>query len=253
LTLKQQLLLGAATAVLFAGATPALAAPPLPSLWSGFYFGGNAGYSAGRSSWTYNEPGLACCGFGLPSTISGSNDLNGAIGGVQAGYNIQMGTWVWGVETDFQLSGERGSSRFNLPYDCEGTCNVIGAISTAINWFGTTRGRAGVLINPTTLVYATGGVAYGQVSASGNFLDTGCGPPCTWSFSQSAIKVGYAAGAGFEVFPSFMPNWSLKVEYLYINLGSLSGTGTNTDFGPYSWTARFTDNIGRLGLNYHFP
>jgi outer membrane immunogenic protein len=247
--LRKQLLLSAVAVGLLAEAAPALAATPVPLMWNGFYAGPNAGYSTGTSTWSYNEPGLDCCG--LPTRIWGTNSLNGAIGGFQGGYNIQVGSWVWGWETDFQFSGERGSISFNFPYDCEGACNLAGTINSEINWFGTTRGRTGVLINPTTLVYATGGFAYGRVTTSGSFSDNSCTPACTWSFSKSAINTGYAVGTGFEVFPSLFPKWSVKVEYLYINLGNLNGSGTNTDFGPYSWTAHFVDNIFRLGVNYH--
>ena len=128
------------------------------------------------------------------------------------------------------------------------------ALRSEVDWFGTVRGRVGYLITPTTFVYGTGGLAYGQVSASGSFSDTGCTPACTWSFSQTATKVGWALGAGFEGAIPTSRNWTWKVEYLHIDLGSMSGTGFDNDFfGPYSWSARFTDDILRVGLNYRFP
>jgi outer membrane immunogenic protein len=163
--------------------------------------------------------------------------------------------WVLGFETDIQASGEKGSSRFGAPYsDCEGgSCNLFGTIHSEIKWFGTARARAGWLVTPTTLVYATGGVAYGEVAAHGSIIDTGCFPTsCTWSFGGSSVNVGYVVGAGFEFFPATLPNFSIKAEYLYMDLGSLSGSGFDSDFGgTYSWSANFTDHIVRMGLNYH--
>jgi outer membrane immunogenic protein len=259
MSFKRELLASAAAVGLLAGAASASVAQPIPFSWTGFYGGVNAGYSWGDSSWSYNESGFGCCG--LPTTISGDTHLNGPIGGFQAGYNIQAGSWVWGLETDFQFSGEAGSSRFSYRYsDCEGTCRLSGIVRSEIDWFGTVRGRAGWLVTPSTLVYTTGGLAYGRVSASGNFTDDGCVPTaCTWGFSTSATNVGWVVGTGFEIFPSLSPYWSLKVEYLYMNLGSLSGTGVDPNLGGfegnnrvYSWTANFTDNIVRFGVNYHF-
>jgi outer membrane immunogenic protein len=269
--IKNQLLRSAA-AVSFATVcsltavcSPAMAAPPLPPPvpfynWTGFYIGGNAGYSWGQGAVQYNEPTLGF--FGLPTSISGSNQLNGGIGGFQAGYNWQINNlWIVGLETDIQKSSETANKTSNFPHtfnDGESTSlfNLSGTLSSKIDWFGTVRGRVGYLIIPTVFVYGTGGLAYGQVNASGTFSDSFCtpAPACTWSFNQTATKVGWALGAGFEGAIPSSRNWSWKVEYLHIDLGSLSGTGFDNDFGgPYSWSARFTDDILRVGLNYRIP
>ena len=123
-----------------------------------------------------------------------------------------------------------------------------------IEWFGTVRGRLGWLFNPTTMVYATGGLAYGRVYASGSFIDilVSCGF-CVWGFNQSPINVGWTMGGGIEgAFPN-APNWTWKIEYLYIDLGSVSGSGFDPDFGTfYTYNAKFTDNILRVGGSWHF-
>jgi outer membrane immunogenic protein len=199
----------AAVCSLTAVCSPAMAAPPLPPPvpyynWTGFYVGGNAGYSWGQGAVQYNEPAFGF--FGLPTSLSGSNQLNGGIGGFQAGYNWQINTlWIVGLETDFQFSSERASKTSNLPYtfndgESLASATLSGTLSSKIDWFGTVRGRVGYLINPTTFVYGTGGLAYGQVSASGSFSDTGCTPACTWSFSQTATKVGWALVDRFNQF-----------------------------------------------------
>jgi outer membrane immunogenic protein len=265
MNLKKQLLLGCAFGAL-AAITPALAAPPTPPPppapvynWTGWYVGGNIGYSWGHGAVTYNEPAFG--GFGLPTSFSGSNHLDGAIGGGQIGYNWQLNnSWVAGLEADLQLSDERGIRSFSNPYsfvcDTEGaTCPGVlsGTLRSQIDWFGTARARLGWLFNPTTMVYGTGGLAYGRVSASGSFTDTGCTPTCTWSFSEAKTNIGLALGAGIEGVIPNTTNWTWKVEYLYIDLGSLNGSGFDTDFGgPYVWNARFTDNILRFGLNWHY-
>jgi outer membrane immunogenic protein len=260
MSLKKKLLLSAAAIAMIAGTGSALAAPPLPNLWGGFYAGGNVGYSWGNSSLKYYDNEAASYGAGS-YPISGSSQLDGAIGGFQAGYNWQNQNWVWGVEADFQFSDESGSRSFNYPYsysdECEGPCLgtavLSGSLSSKIESFGTLRARGGFLVNPTTWIYATGGLAFGRVNASGHFVDTFDEDAETWSFSKSATNVGWVLGAGIEAFIPNLPNWTWKLEYLYIDLGSLSGSGYDSDFGgPYYWNANFTDNIIRVGVNYHW-
>jgi outer membrane immunogenic protein len=242
----------------------ALAAPPYlaPSLapysWTGFYVGGNAGYSWGSGDFTYNESAFGA--WGLPTSISTSKDLDGAIGGLQTGYNWQFGNaWVAGLETDFQWSGEKASTSFSDPYTNSFEGGVIsGNINSKLLWFGTVRGRVGVLATPAILIYTTGGLAYGRVETSGTITDTwtGLGPyTATWSFGHSETRTGWTVGGGVEGAIMNSP-WTWKVEYLYMDLGSIGGSGYESDpnfTGSYNWTTKFTDNIVRFGVNYRFP
>jgi outer membrane immunogenic protein len=246
-----------------------LKAPPMVAplySWTGFYIGANVGYSWGKARSDYYDPNFGA--FGASSFNPLSEKLDGVIGGGQIGYNWQANsTWVFGLEADIQGSGERGRSSFSDPYslgvDCDIFCSTVsGTMRAAIDWFGTVRGRAGVLATPTTLLYVTGGLAYGGVKSSGNITDAcfiGAPPACTplsWAFSNTSTKAGWTVGGGVEgVVPNSI-NWTWKIEYLYLNLGSVSGTGfeASADFGllPYSWSTRVTDNILRVGVNYHF-
>jgi outer membrane immunogenic protein len=231
-----------------------LKAPPVPVYsWTGFYVGGNVGYSWGNANWIYSDPSFS-------GTNVGSEKLDGFIGGAQIGYNWQANqTLVLGVEADIQGSAEKGSNSFSDPYFCD-SCGggaeeaVNGIVSSNIRWFGTVRGRAGVLVNPTMLLYGTGGLAYGGVSTSGTFTDTfpGCSPAiCNWAFNQSTTKLGWTVGGGVEGAIANSSNWTWKIEYLYINFGTLSGSSYGVDPLAYSWSTTVTDNILRVGLNYH--
>jgi outer membrane immunogenic protein len=283
MTFKKQLLLSTAVAVIAAvnpamSADMALKAPPPPPApvynWTGLYVGGSIGYSWGRGDATYDQSTVTTV-TSLPASFAGSQNVDGVIGGPQIGYNWQVNnTWVVGLETDFQWSGEKGSSNFNDPYsssvDCEGpTCNLSASIESKISWFGTVRGRVGVLATPTLWVYGTGGLAYGRVGVSGSITNINSiysvPPTGTWSFADSATKTGWTAGGGIEGAIPGTTAWTWKVEYLYIDFGSLSGTGLApcTTFGPpctttppgpasYNWSAKITDNILRLGVNYRF-
>ena len=141
--------------------------------WSGFYIGGNIGYSWGRS----NDTSTLTNGAGTTLfTTAGSSNLDGVVGGGQIGYNWQMQNWVWGLEADIQGTGERGS-RDDLPgrrllrRRLSARLVVPGAavpVSLTSKSTGSARfaPAVGVLVTPKVLLYATGGLAYGEVNSS---------------------------------------------------------------------------------------
>jgi len=242
------------------------APPPAPvDPWSGWYAGVNIGYSWGKASSLYYDPNFS--NFAAVNSNPLSRRLDGVIGGGQIGYNLHADkTWVLGLEADIQGSGERGTAGFSDIYSvgvgCDIYCSTVsGTMKTAIDWFGTLRGRLGVLVSPTALLYGTGGLAFGGVKVSGTVTDNcASGPPAclplSWGFGNTTTKAGWTAGGGIEgLFPN-TAYWTWKLEYLYLNLGTVRGTGYEpfADFGPlpYSWSSRVTDNILRVGASYHF-
>jgi outer membrane immunogenic protein len=144
-----------------------------------------------------------------------------------------------------------------------------------IDWFGTVRGRLGLLVGDQFLVYGTGGLAYGEVAVSGNanirtfFPDIPIPSfaPTTAGFGASKTNVGFSVGGGMEGRLSYWlpPNWTWKLEYLYLDLGSVNTRGSfasvnpsNLPFlllaltGTITTHTHFTDNIVRVGVNYQF-
>jgi outer membrane immunogenic protein len=241
-------------------ARPAYAPPPAVYNWTGGYWGGNIGYGWGDAKYdaAFNS---AILGVPLAGTgISESQKIDGVIGGLQAGYNYQFGAWVWGWETDFQWSGQKGGSTFG---GALGT--IVGPIPFTVTtdhkleWFGTARSRLGFLWGPNTLIYATGGVAYGQVkdSAIVNLAAAGGAVTAQAVATFKDVKAGWTVGAGIE--GALGNGWSAKLEYLYIDLGkteqsaaaALNVTGVGTVLAANAnQTFRTTDNIVRVGLNY---
>jgi outer membrane immunogenic protein len=240
--------------------------------WTGFYIGGNAGYSWGRSETDLSYYNTATGATIVPpagSITSGRFDMNGAIAGGQAGYNWQSGGWVGGVEGDLQWSDEKGGVRgvCAAPGPGPGAClpgvtflppGVTGsaiAFDQHLEWFGTARLRGGFLANPQTLLYVTGGLAYGSIKTSAAITNyAGNGAAVTLANSGSNTRVGWTVGAGAEWM--FARNWSAKVEYLYMDLGSFDNNyslaGLGIPFGVRT-SSDFTDHIARVGINYHFP
>jgi outer membrane immunogenic protein len=239
------------------GVRPAYAPPPAYS-WNGWYIGGNVGYSWGNAKYDANTSATAL-GVALAGTgISESQKIDGVIGGVQTGYNYQFGTWVWGWETDFQGSGQKGGSTFS-----GSLATIVGPVPLTVTtdhkltWFGTARSRLGFLWSPNVLVYGTAGVAYGQVKDTAN-LNVGAAPVTAAAVTTfKDVKAGYTVGAGVE--GALGGGWSAKLEYLYIDLGkteqtaatavNVAGVGTVLAASA-NQTFRTTDNILRVGLNY---
>lgn len=290
----KKVLLAAASFAAFAGS--ALAAdlptrkapayvPPPPPMWTGFYVGLNAGGTFGNNSapnattWNISQPaGNASILSAALLSGSGYNNGNAAfIGGGQMGYNWQvpyggMG-FVFGVEADIQGiagSGATGgrwtaanSDEFGVPVSL--LSNQQGR--STLEYLGTVRGRFGYLVTPTLLLYGTGGLAYGGLNTNvsnyqvWNAARGGQNYVIGGSGSFSNTQVGWTGGGGVEWM--FLPNWSAKVEYLYYDLGRLSGTvvnnywGTNAAAGDNgimsssNYEGRATGNVIRAGVNYH--
>ena len=229
--------------------------------WTGPYIGTNLGYSWGHGSTDGASSGTAVTSGNPPVTtpvaglLTGRADVNGFIGGGQLGYNWQRGTWLFGLEGDIQFSNERRSG----DVVCSLGVTVCPTFTRdyKLDWFGTARGRVGFLPAERILLYATGGLAYGQFSGSSlmglagtNALDFG-----QWS----SLKAGWTVGGGVEA--ALGGNWSIKFEYLYMDLGNVGGTtatniisvsGRTTTALTYVFNTRFTDNIARVGVNYKF-
>ncbi|HEY7661554.1 MAG TPA: outer membrane beta-barrel protein [Xanthobacteraceae bacterium] len=244
-------------------ARPAYAPPPPAYSWTGMYWGANIGYGWGSSKFDAALNATTLGGTALASTaISESQKIDGVIGGVQSGYNYQFGGWVWGWETDFQASGQKGGSTFAGVATVPAIALAVPYTVTTdhkLEWFGTARSRLGFLWSPNVLVYGTAGVAYGQVkdSAAINLTTAGGAVTANALATFKDWKAGWTAGAGIE--STWGGGWSWKLEYLYIDLGktehtaaaALNVTGVGTVLATTAnQTFRTTDNVVRLGLNY---
>lgn len=258
----------------------AIKAPP-PAVapaysWTGFYIGGNAGYGwkgdpavsfAPNDTLTLDN---TCVGGNCPpSALFG---INGALGGVQAGYNLQVNpNWLVGLETDFDGSKVKGTGSSDILF--AGAVPGNFQASEDVKWFGTVRARAGYLVTNKLLLYGTGGFAYSRVEENGalNFNATGvsavghgfgfnCGAGIgTNCFvgDSTRTSTGYVYGAGAEYV--LWNNVSVKAEYLYVNLGRGNAFNIVAQNGngaiPASFTATYSGvafQLARGGLNWKF-
>ncbi len=262
--------------VLFAG--PAFAeAPASPANdWSGFYIGANAGGAWGNSDATtttdcnspITPPSYFCSasGAGAANAVAvgaagtGSINASGFIGGVQAGYNFQVSSLIFGLETDFDSFHLRGSRQGASTYPvgfvvpAGGPFTVTSSFGT--DWLYTLRGRFGVQIASNLMGYATGGLAVTRLTVSSSFSDN-VAPGAVENASQSKLKTGWTAGGGLEW--ALTNNWSVKAEYLYVDFGQVAATGTITNAaapGGYSHgmstSSDLTAHVARIGVNRKF-
>jgi outer membrane immunogenic protein len=252
-------------------------AAPLQAIynWSGFYAGANIGYGWGHADADATAT-ITAIGLGLntgnnfitPGSGDASASSNGLLGGLQAGYNWQGGSWVYGLEGDFQATGQRDDGVFASTALLGATINGVVATSTVTNrttyklpWFGTARGRIGYAVD-RWLLYATGGLAFGEIRADSTIttaFSAGVGtPPPAQLVSTRDVRAGWVVGAGVET--AFATNWSVKAEYLHMDFGSIDQSFTTpavaSAFATISASgnlhARLTDDIGRIGINYKF-
>ena len=207
--------------------------------WSGYYVGGNLGAGVGRMDFTVTMPGL---------TTSTSDEIRGFVGGGQGGFNWQYGPWVAGIEADLQFSHQRNG------------VNVTGSRSpTAWTYFSTLRGRVGYAMDEW-LFYAdrrrriwrhSDGSDYDLFSAA----CTAAGPSLWDNLAGGRNLLGsnfsplWVAGVGVET--QIWDRWTGRIEYLYLQSGSISNTFAISG-GTLAVTRSVHDNVIRTGLNYHF-
>jgi outer membrane immunogenic protein len=154
-------------------------------------------------------------GYAWGSVANNPAKPSGFVGGVQAGYNWQSGSFVFGLEGDIQATGAEETFapwKFSNP------------------WFGTVRGRAGFAFN-NVMFFGTGGLAFGELRAT------------TFGLSESHTNAGWTLGAGAEM--GLAPNWSAKIEYLYVDLANSNFVITGASNG-------YRFGLIRAGVNYRF-
>jgi outer membrane immunogenic protein len=219
-------------------APPVAYVPPVPIFtWTGFYVGVNAG-GAFRANNNVNNNNLPLLGFPVVANNGNGNNAR-FIGGGQAGINYQVNQFVFGVEGDGQVlvGGNNNNNNFF----------GFGNNGNNTRFLGTVRGRGGLAFD-RFLVYGTGGVAFGTGPTINNFNPflIGAGPFFNNVNNGNNWRVGYAVGAGVEY--AFLNNWSVKLEYLYTDLGRANNNG----FLFNNNTFRERNHIVRAGLNYKF-
>ncbi len=202
--------------------------------WSGGYVGLFGGYGSGEVDWTADYSGN-----GVGTDVEGSFDASGWLLGVTAGANMQMDSFVLGVEGDIAWANISGEGTALDP-DAE----FPSVPSGTLDWVSTLRGRAGFAAD-NVLFYATGGLAFG----GGEMSITNADDPGV-TLQSDATYYGWAAGLGAEI--ALDDNISLKAEYLYTSLSSDDADFGLTDSGDLTAETDFGMHTVKLGVNIGF-
>jgi opacity protein-like surface antigen len=208
--------------------------------WSGPYAGVGGGGAWGQQSQSGGIlilPGGGSSTTAVSTTIfDGNYNISGGLVGGAVGYNFQSGRAVYGIEADASWADVGGS----------GTCGFGGAVPHAcggdIRGLETVRGRLGYDLGPVAsfggmLAFVSGGLAVGQVHAWDSLFGT----------SGDKSAAGWTIGGGLEAMLG--TNWSIKLEYLHVDLGN---PAVFSAAPPVPEHVSTTAEVVRVGLDYHF-
>jgi outer membrane immunogenic protein len=237
--------------------------------WTGFYFGGAIGgvWSNANRSTTCQEPGdpfVRTCTF-APDRFANNNPrgfgASSAKAGIYGGANWQLArTWLVGLEGDVNWLDLHRTNAGIPGLENPTLAGAPGTDSSSVrqSWDGSLRGRVGVLLTPSVLLYGTGGVAFTHVDVSahcgtssrGWCVDGDLGRTDTSGFDRA----GWTLGAGAEAM--IAPNWLLRGQYLYADYGTLNFTqlqNPNTNnASAYSGSVRYHAQSAMIGIAYKF-
>jgi outer membrane immunogenic protein len=214
--------------------------------WTGFYVGVVFGGNTSKLAADYTFGGIPVSGGSYWGDGGLRVGLHGLVG-LQAGYNWQAGHFVTGIESDFQLtqlSGNTASTRVDVL-----SRGVLGTLLNTTNQplSGTLRARAGFAYD-RWLFYGTAGIAYGEFDKDSTFTTTAGGSVTT---SLDTTRIGWVAGFGVE--GALWANWTAKLEYLYMDLGSVSSSfGGLAPFSPITSTDHVRSDFLRVAISAKF-
>ena len=226
---------------------------PTVFTWTGCYVGATIGYKRGTSKHTSTGSQNGVPNLSGGYDIAPSFNLNGVIGGGEAGCNYQVGSWVYGIEVDGSWSTAEGQAS-NINYPGLGFFDPRYVSKTSERWLGMARGRLGYA-SDKWLWYVTAGGAWTGVDI--NVSNVGIAAVPTQFAIQRANKGGWVVGFGSEY--ALVGGWSVKSEWLYANFGTIHAF----DYagGPICASAtldcsardvKLYEFVWRVGMNYHF-
>jgi outer membrane immunogenic protein len=203
--------------------------------WSGFYLGIEGGAAWGRSQVISADSSF---NPGLP--ITNPFDISGGLFGGTIGYNWQVSNWVFSAEGDISWISKKGTANDISPFTTTWTN------TTNERWLGTGRLRVGFTPVDRWLVYATGGFAVASVESTVTTVSS-------LVYSETQTRWGWTVGGGVEA--ALNQNWSVKLEYLFVDLQNktyFSPDIATPDGTLLTRTVTLNDNIVRAGVNYKF-
>jgi outer membrane immunogenic protein len=188
------------------------APPPAVLTWTGWYIGVQGGFANHRGTFL-DQDGYLAGAFTVPAASGLSFDAanTGGFIGAHAGFNWQSGIIVTGLEADIHGIGAKATLSPPRPAQPQSS------VTWDTPWLATLRARVGVTLAPTTLLYATGGLAVAHVK------DVAIQNPTVPEFmTVDQTKAGWTIGGGIE--QMLTQNVTIRGEVRHVDLGSASAT-----------------------------
>jgi outer membrane immunogenic protein len=244
----------------------AVKGPPPVMPWvctfCGWYAGLNVGYVITSGNGVTNSALFDPAGVGFAALLLGGAlpfevdaNYSGFLGGGQVGYNWEYARgFLLGVEGDFDgIAAKKTQSQTGLtPFT-----SAVSSFDREADWVSTLRMRFGVqVLNGSFMPYVTGGGAAAEVKMTSAFtcpvaVCGGFGIPAGGVFAANTMtRFGGAVGAGFEWM--IVPKFTIKAEYLYVEVGNSTNTLTATNGSTITYSARNGLNMLRAGVNWFF-
>jgi len=229
---------------------PVKAPPPVVVYnWTGCYLGVYIGDDWGRFNSNLN-PVAATAKIPAGTPITNDTHMTGFLGGGTVGCNYQVYNWVWGIEFDGGPTNKDGQD-FLLPPFSPGFVNQIHE-----SWLVTARARLGYTVTDKWLWYVTGGGAWARVKETewlqnAPSAGAGVGPTCLFCTNTSTSSIwGWTIGVGTEYALGY--GWSIKSEFLYVDLGTHQFLTPNPTTTTISADTKIKDYVFKFGMNYKF-
>jgi outer membrane immunogenic protein len=217
--------------------------------WHGAYVGLNGGYADVSSGTSRDVTVLggyvAQDALDIEAASTIGQDPGGFTGGIQVGYNNVSSGFLFGIEADFSVVDASENDSVTVPWTIPYPGTLTTTVETEQEWLATVRARVGTVAGGN-LLYVTGGAAFAEVNFTQGFSETTFPVPFG-SLAASETRVGWTAGAGFEI--PVGTNLTLKGEYLYVDLGSVDTVGTLGVVSSYNGSAEVTNSVYRVGFN----
>jgi outer membrane immunogenic protein len=252
---------------------------PWPSDWSGVYVGFEGGYGWGKQDLNVVFPGIAAIAgvVQFPDVAYQSSSQKGWLLGGVAGVQKQWGSWVFGIEADFDAAAIKNSA---LATSAAPTMFFLGGVgppacganstlcftqtvsgASKIDELGSLRGKAGFVPTPNLLIYGTGGLGVAHVKNDFTFTySTQVGPaqapdaPIVAVSAGGTSILGWAAGAGVDwKLPADAGSaWVFGIEYLHYDFGSQTITVSNNAGASSAFHTSVSADTVKARLSYLF-
>lgn len=206
-------------------------AMPVPAAvgydWSGFHIGAHVGGGWGRKE--FFDP--------LAAVHNGAHHAVGILGGGQIGFSHQVARWVMGVEAQVSAANLKGAN--------VDPTNLRVTISTRVDWLGSVAGRLGYASDRTLLFVKAGGAFVHD-----KHVATGVDPGNASVGIANETRWGWIAGGGIE--HALASNWSVKMEYNYMDFGTKRLTFNIAGAAPAPEDVTQHIHLVKFGINYRF-